>query len=80
MSQNILIKKRFIAGVRCSACHAQDKVRICITPDDEWIECIECGHIERRPTTVVSKGSFEDQPTTQTDVDQVSVVQFKPMR
>jgi uncharacterized metal-binding protein (TIGR02443 family) len=80
MSQNTPIKKRFIAGARCSACQAQDKVIIFIAPDDEWIECVECGHIERRPTTVVSKGSFDDTSTKQTDAEQVNVVQFRPMR
>jgi uncharacterized metal-binding protein (TIGR02443 family) len=80
MSQNTPIKKRFIAGARCSACQAQDKVMIFITPDDEWIECVDCGHIERRPTTVVSKGSFDAVPTEQTDTNQVNVVQFRPMR
>jgi uncharacterized metal-binding protein (TIGR02443 family) len=80
MNQITAPKKRFIAGVRCSACQAQDKVMICITADDEWIECIECGHIERRPTTVVSKGSFDDTTNQQDDADQVSVVQFQPMR
>jgi uncharacterized metal-binding protein (TIGR02443 family) len=80
MSQNTPIKKRFIAGARCSACQAQDKVMIFIAPDDEWIECVECGHIERRPTTVVSKGSFDDTSTQQTDAEPVSVVQFRPMR
>lgn len=80
MSQNTPIKKRFIAGARCSACQAQDKVMIFITQDDEWIECVDCGHIERRPTTVISKGSFDTVATEQTDTEQVNVVQFRPMR
>ena len=80
MSSSTPIKKRFIAGARCSACQAQDKVMIFITPDDEWIECVECGHTERRPTAVVSKGTFDDASSTQPDAEQVSVVQFKPMR
>jgi len=80
MSSNTSIKKRFIAGARCSACQAQDKVMIFITLDDEWIECVECGHTERRPTTVVSKGSFDNVQTTQTDAEQVNVVQFRSIR
>lgn len=80
MSANTSIKKRFIAGARCSACNAQDKVMIFITPDDEWIECVECGHTERRPTTVVSKGSFDNTSITQTDTEQVNVVQFRSIR
>lgn len=76
-----IIKKRFIAGARCSACHAQDKVMIFITPDDEWIECVDCGHIERRPTEVVSKGSFDAmQPTTASESDHIEVVQIRSIR
>lgn len=73
------IKKRFIAGARCSACQAQDKVMIFIAPDDEWIECVECGHIERRPTTVAAKGSF-DAASAATETTQVEVVQIRSMR
>ncbi|HEY4713791.1 MAG TPA: YheV family putative zinc ribbon protein [Aquirhabdus sp.] len=73
------VKKRFIAGARCSACHAQDKVTIFITPDDEWIECVDCGHIERRPTTVISKGSFDATPAA-TETEHVEVVQIRSMR
>lgn len=73
------VKKRFIAGARCSACHAQDKVMIFITPDDEWIECVDCGHVERRPTEVVSKGSFDAMPAA-TETEHVEVVQIRSMR
>jgi uncharacterized metal-binding protein (TIGR02443 family) len=73
------IKKRFIAGARCSACQAQDKVMIFIAPDDEWIECVECGHIERRPTTVESKGSFEPL-SKDAEESVVTVVQLRSVR
>lgn len=80
MSSNTSVKKRFIAGARCNACQLQDKVMIFITADDEWIECVECGHTEKRPASVVSKGSFDNVLTEQTDTEQMNVVQFKPMR
>ncbi len=80
MSSNTPIKKRFIAGARCAACQAQDKVMIFITADDEWIECVDCGHTERRPTSVDSKGSFDPVISEQTDTEAVNVVQFRPIR
>ncbi len=80
MSTDGRIKKRFIAGARCSACQAQDKVMIFIAPDDEWIECVECGHTERRPKTVVSKGFFDAVHKDNAESEQVNVVQLRPMR
>lgn len=80
ISNQANIKKRFIAGARCSACQAQDKVMIFIAPDDEWIECVECGHVERRSTTVVSKGSFDAIKSPATETEQVEVVQIRTIR
>ena len=70
------IKKRFIAGAKCPACGAADRVVLITSPDDEWIECVECAHTERRPTTVISK----DPDHTPTTPDRVGVVQFRPLR
>ncbi len=43
-------KKRFIAGARCPQCQAVDRVMMLTLPDQEWIECVDCGHREDRPT------------------------------
>jgi|GEM_PF-1154155 len=75
------VKKRFIAGARCSQCQAMDRVMLCITASDEWIECVDCGHQERRPTTVTPKGSFDALSTESTsNSEPVTVVQLRPMR
>lgn len=67
------LKKRFIAGAKCPKCQALDRVVLFTTADDEWIECIECGYSERRPTTV-------DAPAVPPTPDEVGVIQFKPLR
>ena len=46
------IKRRFIAGAKCPKCQAMDRVVMLTSNDDEWIECIECGYSENRPTQV----------------------------
>ena len=76
-----VIKKRFIAGAKCPACAAADRVMLIMSADDEWIECIECGHIERRPTEVVTKDP-DHAPATHTPAttDVVGVVQFRSLR
>ncbi len=65
------IKRRFIAGVRCPKCEALDKIIMLTTEDDEWIECIECGYSDRRPTHI-------EQPQEIAFPDDVGVIQFKP--
>ncbi len=65
------IKRRFIAGVRCPKCEALDKIIMLTTEDDEWIECIECGYSDRRPTHI-------EQPQEVPLPDDVGVIQFKP--
>lgn len=70
------IKKRFIAGAKCPACGASDRVMLMVKADDEWIECIDCAYIERRPTEVATK--IPDHAPATTDV--VGVVQFRPLR
>ena len=42
-------RKRIMAGAACPACQQQDCVQLFVSADDEWIECVECGHQERRP-------------------------------
>ncbi len=65
------IKRRFIAGARCPKCEAVDRVVMLSTATDEWIECIECGYSENRPTEV-------EEPQLPEPADDVGVVQFKP--
>lgn len=44
-------KRQFLAGVKCPTCQQSDVVVQIITfdPPDEYIECTDCGHTERRP-------------------------------
>lgn len=45
-------KRQFLAGVRCPKCSAMDavvQVQLFEPEVDEYIECSQCGHIERRP-------------------------------
>lgn len=46
-------KRQFLAGVKCPKCENVDKIvhiQIFEPIADEYIECIICGHTERRPT------------------------------
>lgn len=65
------IKRRFIAGAKCPKCEAMDRVVMLTTNDAEWIECVDCGYSENRPTYV-------DQPEQETTPDEIGVIQFKP--
>ena len=65
------IKRRFIAGAKCPKCQAMDRVVMLTSNDDEWIECIDCGYSENRPTHV-------DEPQIPAIPDEVGVIQFKP--
>ncbi|ENU38045.1 metal-binding protein (CHP02443) family protein [Acinetobacter johnsonii] len=65
------IKRRFIAGAKCPKCQAMDRVVMLTSNDDEWIECIDCGYSENRPTHV-------DEPQIAAIPDEVGVIQFKP--
>ena len=65
------IKRRFIAGAKCPKCQAMDRVVMLTSNDDEWIECIDCGYSENRPTHV-------DEPQIPAIPDEVGVNQFKP--
>lgn len=67
------MKKRFIAGAKCPKCEATDRIVMLTTAEDEWIECIECGYSENRPTHI-------DEPEAPALPDEVGVIQFKPRR
>ena len=72
------VKKRFIAGVRCNHCNALDRVVMHSTDDDEWIECIDCGKTEQRPTSIDQlKNTVTNSPSK---ADEVGIVHFKPLR
>ena len=46
-------KRQFLAGVVCPTCKKIDtivQVQVFEPDYDEYIECIECGHHEHRPT------------------------------
>ncbi len=46
-------KRQFLAGVACPHCQAKDaivQVQRFEPEPDEYIECIECGHKEHRPS------------------------------
>lgn len=65
------IKRRFIAGAKCPKCEAMDRIVMLTQDDAEWIECIECGYSEKRPTHV-------DAPEEPAIPDEIGVIQFKP--
>lgn len=65
------IKRRFIAGAKCPKCEAMDRVVMLTSGDAEWIECIECGYSENRPTHI-------DEPKEPEVADDFGVIQFKP--
>ncbi|MBJ9952683.1 MULTISPECIES: YheV family putative zinc ribbon protein [unclassified Acinetobacter] len=65
------MKRRFIAGAKCPKCEAMDRIVMLTQGDAEWIECIECGYAENRPTQV-------DAPEEAAIPDEVGVIQFKP--
>ncbi|HEO1805795.1 YheV family putative zinc ribbon protein [Acinetobacter baumannii] len=67
------MKKRFIAGAKCPKCEAIDRIVMLTTAEDEWIECIECGYSEKRPTHI-------DEPEMPAIPDEIGVIQFKPRR
>ncbi|OAL77736.1 metal-binding protein [Acinetobacter sp. SFB] len=65
------IKRRFIAGAKCPKCEAPDRVVMLSSGEDEWIECVECGYTENRPTHI-------DEPQMPEVPDEIGVIQFKP--
>jgi uncharacterized protein len=67
------IKRRFIAGAKCPKCQAMDRVVMLTSGENEWIECIDCGYEENRPTHV-------EQNNPPAEPDEIGVIQFKPNR
>ena len=65
------IKRRFIAGAKCPKCQALDRIVMLTSGEAEWIECIECGYEENRPTHIEERES----PAVPADI---GVIQFKP--
>ena len=57
------VKRQFIAGARCPACDAEDKIQRCVDGDTIWMECVACGMVrdldERPPAT-----DANEQPVT----------------
>ncbi|ELA09617.1 hypothetical protein MOMA_04405 [Moraxella macacae 0408225] len=67
-------KRQFLAGVTCPKCSKMDtivQIEVFKPMPDEYIECVACGHTERRPTP-------DELPiiTQNTDAT-VGVVKFK---
>lgn len=65
------IKRRFIAGAKCPKCQALDRIVMLTSGEAEWIECIECGYEENRPTHI-------EEPESPAVPDEIGVIQFKP--
>ena len=65
------IKRRFIAGAKCPKCQALDRIVMLTSGEAEWIECIECGYEENRPT-------HNEEPESPAVPDEIGVIQFKP--
>ena len=65
------IKRRFIAGAKCPKCQALDRIVMLTSGEAEWIECIECGYEENRPTHI-------EEPESPAVLDEIGVIQFKP--
>ena len=77
-------KRRFLAGVRCPKCQAMDavvQINIVTPVADEYIECTQCGHTERRPDpeAISAKNYAEDQIARDAMATGTSgTVKFKP--
>ncbi|WP_180159519.1 YheV family putative zinc ribbon protein [Acinetobacter sp. YH12047] len=65
------MKRRFIAGAKCPKCQELDRIVMLTSGEAEWIECIECGHEENRPTHI-------EEPESPAVPDEIGVIQFKP--
>lgn len=55
------IKKRFIAGASCPNCSTQDSLRWWVENKIEMVECVECGHIDKRLPKSVESSEHADQ-------------------
>ncbi|TKB48110.1 YheV family putative metal-binding protein [Ferrimonas sediminicola] len=48
-------KKRFIAGASCPQCQAMDSIMLFTEQGVEVMECVECGHQQRRAEAPAEK-------------------------
>lgn len=67
-------KRQFLAGVVCKKCQKADttvQIQLFEPVADEYIECTECGHHERRPTPDLMRAQ-------NLAADAVGVVRFLP--
>ena len=56
------IKKRFIAGAVCPKCHQADALRWWIEHQIEYVECVECHHLQQKmPESVVEHKHSQQQ-------------------
>ncbi len=55
-------KKRFIAGAICPACSKEDTLRWWVDAHVEVIECVACGHTQRRSPTQSKSSNQHTQP------------------
>lgn len=69
-------KRQFLASVACPKCRAMDSVvqiQVFVPHFDEWIECTECNHSERRPS-LDETAAMQNQDGYQ---DGVGIIKFK---
>ncbi|WP_066802165.1 YheV family putative metal-binding protein [Moraxella oblonga] len=69
-------KRQFLAGVKCTHCGQIDttvQVQIFTPEPDEYIECVKCQHIARRPT---KDDLPQIQANTEGSMTAVGVVRF----
>lgn len=67
------VRKQFIAGARCPACQAEDKVRYCRDGEREWLECVACGHETSEPQA-------PEHPVDESGADEAIVRLLPPKR
>ena len=56
------VKKQFIAGAECPACHAMDQVRMWYMDGVPHRECAACGYNDRLDSEAQPLGDDEPQP------------------
>ncbi|MEZ9627223.1 YheV family putative zinc ribbon protein [Aliivibrio fischeri] len=49
------VKKRFIAGAVCPSCSKEDTLRWWQESNIEYVECVDCGHTDRRTPKSLEK-------------------------
>lgn len=55
------IKKRFIAGAACPKCSALDTLRWWVENNIEMVECVECGHVDKRTPNAIQETEHSEQ-------------------